>query len=393
MPTARPPLRLDSLDASGYALPAELLERLVSPALVIFLPKVRHNLATMMGLLGGDPNRWRPHLKTTKTPEIYAECLTAGLRQFKCATVREARCMLEVARSMHIGQIDVLMAYAYQGPSLAMASDLAKYFPGAKLSVLSETPEHAASVPPNLGVFVDVNPGMNRTGIPLAEQGKVLDVATKAKERFRGVHFYDGHIHHDTQHGRRAAAHALYRQLIDLVAALTTAVGSCPEAITSGTPTFQYALDFPEFSAEAVGETPCRHEISPGTVIFHDAQYDELLEDLLLEPAALVLSRVISHPNRGIVTCDAGSKSIACEAGSPVAVALGQPGLQALSPSEEHLPFAVENIEPPDYGTPVLLVPRHVCPTVNLAESAVLIDGDAWRSVKVAARAHDLLKD
>jgi D-serine deaminase-like pyridoxal phosphate-dependent protein len=70
---------------------------------------------------------------------------------------------------------------------------------------------------------------------------------------------------------------------------------------------------------------------------------------------------------------------------------LDRPGLVAERPSEEHLPLRVEAGGAPERGTPLFLVPRHVCPTVNLAEEAVLVEGGRVRaSVPVAARAHDV---
>ena len=45
-------------------------------------------------------------------------------------------------------------------------------------------------------------------------------------------------------------------------------------------------------------------------------------------------------------------------------------------------------------GAEILLMPRHVCPTVNLAEKVVLIDDGIMQDVvAVTARAHDLLAD
>mmetsp|Transcript_38593 Transcript_38593/g.127754 ORF Transcript_38593/g.127754 Transcript_38593/m.127754 type:complete len:102 (-) Transcript_38593:188-493(-) len=86
-------------------------------------------------------------------------------------------------------------------------------------------------------------------------------------------------------------------------------------------------------------------------------------EALGLLPAALVLSRVVSHPRPWsapgqpcVVTLDAGSKALACEAGSPVARVLEVPQLKALGPSEEHLPMASSE-PPPSRGTPLLLIP------------------------------------
>jgi D-serine deaminase-like pyridoxal phosphate-dependent protein len=70
---------------------------------------------------------------------------------------------------------------------------------------------------------------------------------------------------------------------------------------------------------------------------------------------------------------------------------LVRPELVAGRPSEEHLPLDVTSGTPPPRGTPLHLVPRHVCPTVNLAEQAVLIErGRIVDVVPVAGRAHDL---
>src|SRR5574341_2219352 len=106
------------LDARRHALPDEQLERLLSPALVIHLDLVRENLRRMLAYTGS-PARWRPHVKTTKTPAVYSELVSAGLRHFKCATLREARCLLGAARASGHEDVDLLLAYPLVGPALA----------------------------------------------------------------------------------------------------------------------------------------------------------------------------------------------------------------------------------------------------------------------------------
>src|SRR6185295_15416095 len=91
-PMVKPPFA--ALDAARYALPEAELARLLTPALVIHLDLVRENVRRMLAYTGS-PERWRPHVKTTKTPAVFGELLAAGLRQFKCATLREARVLLE----------------------------------------------------------------------------------------------------------------------------------------------------------------------------------------------------------------------------------------------------------------------------------------------------------
>ena len=67
-------------------LPLELRERLLTPALAIDLDAARRNVARVVERCGGDPGRWRPHLKTTKSPWLWATLLEAGVRAFKVAT-------------------------------------------------------------------------------------------------------------------------------------------------------------------------------------------------------------------------------------------------------------------------------------------------------------------
>jgi D-serine deaminase-like pyridoxal phosphate-dependent protein len=70
---------------------------------------------------------------------------------------------------------------------------------------------------------------------------------------------------------------------------------------------------------------------------------------------------------------------------------IGRPEIVAERPSEEHLPLRVTAGTPPERGEVLMLVPRHVCPTVNLAEEAVLVEGGRVVStVPVSARAHDV---
>ncbi len=385
MPSSR---RLDRLALADYALPASITERLFSPALVVFLDHVRANVQQMLEYVGGDPTRWRPHVKTTKTPVIWRELVNAGVRHFKCATPREAECLVKLLLEMAVEGADVLVAYPLLSPNIDKIERLAKAHPGMRLSVLSEAPAHAASVPAELGVFIDINPQMNRTGIPMADRAGIEAVARAAGSRFRGLHFYDGHVRDDEAALRQERCWELYRELLSIEASLRQAGIVVGELITSGTPAFPYALSFAGFREldNAV------HRISPGTVVFHDMFTDDLMADVELRPAALLFTRVVSHPTADVATCDAGSKSLAAEAGDPAAYVLGHPGLVAQTPSEEHLPLRVVDGNLPPRGTELLLVPRHVCPTVNLAETFLLVERDQQVSVvEVAARAHDLL--
>jgi len=91
------------------------------------------------------------------------------------------------------------------------------------------------------------------------------------------------------------------------------------------------------------------------------------------------------------VTCDAGHKSVSADAGVPTCVVMGRPDLQPLKPSEEHLPLEVTPGAPaPNIGERLYLVPRHVCPTVNNFDEALIVEGGMIRgSARVRARGHE----
>jgi D-serine deaminase-like pyridoxal phosphate-dependent protein len=70
---------------------------------------------------------------------------------------------------------------------------------------------------------------------------------------------------------------------------------------------------------------------------------------------------------------------------------VGHPELTPLKPSEEHLPMEVQAGFPaPAIGEKLYLVPRHVCPTVNNFDQALIVDEGRVVAVEpVSARGHE----
>ncbi len=375
------------IDPDSYRIPAELTERIQTPALVVFMDKVDRNIKQVIYHTGGDVNRWRTHLKTTKLPQVWERLLEAGVRQFKCATTREAACLLTLLDHRGIEGADLLIAYPLLGPGLERAADLARDHGRTAVSVLCEDPAAADRIPRSLGIFVDVNPMMNRTGIEIDDRPRILEVAHWAGASFRGIHAYDGHIRDNEPSVRREQAWKIYDEVVALCGHLMANGLRVDEVITSGAMTFLDALAYPPFTE--LNETT--HRVSPGTVVFCDTTTQTAVAQAKLEPAAVVLTRIISRPTAGIATCDAGSKTIAAEMGDPCAIVIGHPELIAMKPSEEHLPFLIESGPGPARGDLLLLVPRHVCPTVNLAQEAILLNADgSTQIVPVAAAGHEV---
>ena len=134
------------------------------------------------------------------------------------------------------------------------------------------------------------------------------------------------------------------------------------------------------------------HRTSPGTVVYNDTtSLAQLPASLGLQPAVLVMTRVVSHPHAGRITCDAGHKSVSADAGLPTCVVAGHPELTPLGPSEEHLPMAVaDGAAAPKVGDILYLLPRHVCPTVNNFDVALIVrNNQVESSEKVSARGRE----
>ncbi|MBD4740273.1 D-TA family PLP-dependent enzyme, partial [Xanthomonas citri pv. citri] len=90
----------------------------------------------------------------------------AGITKFKCATIAEA----EMLGSLHAP--DVLLAYQPTGPKITRLIALSKAYPATTFSCLIDNQASAmelsrAAQENNIviRVFIDLNTGMNRTGI------------------------------------------------------------------------------------------------------------------------------------------------------------------------------------------------------------------------------------
>ena len=364
---------------SRYAFAAA--DRVLTPALVVYPELVDANIRATLRMMGGDPNRWRPHIKTAKIASVIRQMIGHGVRCFKCSTT------LELLTACEVGADDVLLAFPVTGANARRTIDIAARFPAARVSILVESPEQASFwMGTGIGVFIDVNPGMNRTGISQERAADIRELARQLDTQFRGLHYYDGHISAAGLANDGSTAQAGYDRLIGIVAALTAA--GCPpgEVITSGTPAAPYALQHAGLSAG-----PFQHRVSPGTVVYNDMSSLEQLPGMGYVAAAVVLSTVISHPAPNVFTCDAGHKSVSADAGVPTCRVVGHDEFRPLKPSEEHLPVEViDGGEVPAIGSQLYLVPRHVCPTVNNFDEALMVIGGAIRGVeRVTARGHE----
>lgn len=360
-------------------------KQLLTPALLIYPERVEANIEAMIRVLEGQVDRWRPHIKTTKLEFVMRRLVERGVTHFKCATT------LELVTACRAGAKDLLVAYPVVGPNARRVREIIGEYPDIHFAVLVENPLQVETWRgSSIDLFIDINPGMNRTGIEQTEVEEVVALAQRIIElglTLGGLHYYDGHTGGLELAKREAVAHAGYDQLMRIVERLTSEGFTLPEVITAGTPSLPCALSYPAFRDPAF-----RHRVSPGTIVYSDyTSLAQLPRSYGFQPAALVLTTVVSHPNATIYTCDAGHKAVSADAGVPTCVVLGHPDWHPLKPSEEHLPIEVATgSSAPAVGELLYLVPRHVCPTVNNFNDAVLVQhGHLSELATVTARGRE----
>jgi D-serine deaminase-like pyridoxal phosphate-dependent protein len=340
------------------------IDELDSPALVIYPDRVKENIRILKSMVGS-PDRLRPHVKTHKTREAAQLMIEAGITKFKCATIAEAE-MLGIA-----GAADVLLAYQPVHTKLVRFMTLTKNYPGTAYSCLVDNTASATMISETalaagliIDCYLDLNVGMNRTGIvPSEGAAELYEFCSGLKGlRVQGLHAYDGHIHDPELEVRRKETEEGYAQVESLVSVLKDK-GYTPHIIAGGSPSFPFHA--------ARKDVDC----SPGTFIFWDKGYQDSCAEQPFLPAALVIARVISLPSKTTLCLDLGHKSIAAE--NPLnrrVVFLNAPELKMVGQSEEHLVVDAGLDHSWKVGDVLYGIPIHICPTVALYDFATTVE-------------------
>ncbi|HMG92159.1 MAG TPA: D-TA family PLP-dependent enzyme [Chryseolinea sp.] len=346
-----------------------------SPALLIYLDRVASNIETLTGSIN-DVGRLRPHVKTHKSLEVCKLMLKAGIRKFKCATIAEAE-MLAMA-----GAPDVLLAYQPVGPKANRLLSVGQQFPSTRFSCLIDNVPAAKALSDlfnsyNLlvAVFIDLNVGMNRTGIAPPDAFSLYEkVHSFNGIDVVGLHAYDGHIRDSDLSVRKNRCDEVFNLVVELQQQIKNKFNTALTIVIGGTPSY------------SVHSTRSTGECSPGTFIYWDKGYADILKEQQFSFAALVVSRVISKPSADIICVDLGHKSIASE--NPLTQRvyfLNGPNLTPIGHSEEHMVFKVAEGKSYEVGDVLYGVPFHICPTVALHERAAVVENNQltgyWNNV------------
>jgi len=270
-----------------------------TPALWVDLDRLERNITQLASHFQQAGVQWRPHTKAVKIPALAHKLVAAGAIGITCAKLGEAEVMVAA------GIQDILVANQVVGAQ--KITRLVNLRHHADVKVLVDNLENIAEIGAaavakgvTIGVLIEVNTGMDRSGVGLGEPTVTLaqQIAQTPGLKFMGIQTWEGHTlsFTDPEEKRRGIEQSI-AQFVD-TAQQCRNQGLPVEIVSAGgSGTYQVTPFLP-------GVT----EIEAGGAIYCDVTYQEW--GVALEPALFVQSIVTSRPAPTRIICDAGFKTL-----------------------------------------------------------------------------------
>ena len=231
-----------------------------------------------------------------------------GISKFKCATISETEMVAGC------GANDILLAVQPVGPNIERFFRLKQEFRNTKISciadnekVIIQLSDMARKTGLETHVWLDINNGMNRTGVIPGEKAarlykRIIDSPMLVPE---GLHVYDGHIHDSDYSVRKQKCNEAFTAVASLIEELKSDGISPVKIVAGGTPTFPIHASYNHA------------ETSPGTLLLWDWGYSSSFADMDFLHAAVLLTRIVSNPAKDLLCIDLGHKAVASEMPQP----------------------------------------------------------------------------
>jgi len=298
-------------------------EQLDTPTLWVDLDKLENNIAMLAKHFKSAGVDWRPHMKGVRIAGIAHKAIAAGAIGVTCATIKEAEAMANA------GITNILIANEVVGhQKITRLVNLCQYT-DTKVIVdneanISELSSAACARGVDIGVLIDINTGMNRTGLlpgdAVVELAKHVHATSGLS--FLGVMAWEGHtLGHKDPEVKRQEIMKSVEQLTD-TADRCRAVG-LPVSIVSGGGSGTYKI-----TPFLEGMT----EIQAGGAIFSDVAYQSW--GVETTPSLFVQTIVSSRPAPDRIIVDAGFKTLPTWHAQPKPI--GFDGVKSHVGSAEH---------------------------------------------------------
>ena len=315
---------------------------LQTPALLVDVAALEHNLATMAAALPGA--RLRPHVKAHKCTMLARRQCEVGHPGFTCATIHEVEGLAAA------GLVEDLLLANEVLDARRLGRLVATHNARVTVAVDSEATIEAAVGGGVREVVVDVNVGMPRCGCAPDDAGRLADLARGRGLSVRGVMGYEGHL--VLVENREVRAEGVEKSMRELMRAHEAVGGALVSA--GGTGTF----DLNTWASE----------IQAGSYALMDTEYQKT--GVPFHQALSVLATVISV-SPGWAVADCGLKALGMDHGNP-----SIEGARVLFCSDEHITFIPDEVRRVRVGDRVHVIPAHVDPTVAYHAHLYLVDGD-----------------
>jgi len=339
-----------------------------TPALLLNASAISENIHRLARYTADVGLAVRPHTKTHKLRKIAGMQLAAGAIGLTVAKVSEA----EVLSS---ADDDVLLAYPPIGSRRSerlaeLARDRTVRAAVDSLTAIEFAASAARAAQATIGLLVELDVGMRRTGVQSPEESLSLAQAIDACDgvRLDGIMIYPGHIWEAFDQQGRALSEV--DQVVDRTIELWSRHGLEAQIVSGGSTPTAYQSHLNRRLTE----------IRPGTYVFNDMNTVHGGYCALSDCAARIVATVVSSAVPGQIVIDAGSKTLSSDRCLPALESgfghvVGFAGARITRLSEEHAQIDMTACDQrPVVGDLVSVIPNHICPCLNLQNAVWWID-------------------
>jgi D-serine deaminase-like pyridoxal phosphate-dependent protein len=359
----------------------QTIDDLPTPALILDRAILRRNLKRMSERLAKAGVVLRPHVKTAKSLQVGRMAVEGHDGRITVSTLAEARYFADG------GFKDILYGVGVVPAKLAAITEIRRK--GVNLRMVTDNIDVARAIADaarngdTFSVFIEIDSGAGRAGLPWPAMPGLLDIARVLHAapgvELAGVMTHAGHSYHENTPGGIAGVAEQERLAITGAAEKLRAAGiPCPIVSAGSTPTATHSKNF-------TGIT----EMRPGVYVFNDLDQALIGSCAPGDLALSVLASVIGHyPHRNQMLIDAGalalSKDISAQEFQPK-VGFGTIAdaptrdMAVIACSQEH--GFVASDDPIPYGnmpvgTRVRVLPNHACITAAAYDRYYVVDSD-----------------
>lgn len=285
------------------------LDQLETPAAVIDLDRMRHNIARMQACAKALGVVFRPHVKTSKCAEVVAEQLAAGAQGITVSTLKEAR------EFFAAGITDILYAVGMVANKLPAVLALRRS--GCGLKIITDNLASAEAIvafgkahDEHFEVLIEIDTDNHRSGVKPDDVATLQAIGHALRDGgmlLAGVMTHAGSSYdHDTPEALQAVAEQERAGVVQAAEHLRAGNLPCPTVSVGSTPT---ALS----ARHLEGVT----ELRAGVYVFFDLVMSNVGVCCTDDIALSVLTTVIGHqPDKGWAIVDAGWMAMSRDRGT-----------------------------------------------------------------------------